>query len=330
DSSDSEVSGRYSPVCSDTEGDSTEFTVAKNAMADLDTAQVAQDLDELIMEDEESIDDQSPLGDDASKLEIEAKTSRIACVFVLLFRVSHGACGSSANREDLVSSNTLESLTGEEVLNALLDYIERCKRPLGRAARILDKVLSNALCLMSILRHRLALRLHNMSVNSKHPPNKCQQCKQVVRISTKLLAQLTILAESSYGIGEISYQLLKGNSTMKQTLSLTLPYIVRTEKPLKKYFIDCSALNFLFTIITNSNEEIQVCVTALGKLATNVHIKDPKTLENRFQEQVCVSYDPILDNLSSKDIVTFELDDLSTVRANRIFLCQNSEYLAQC
>ncbi|KAL4715456.1 hypothetical protein ACJJTC_015359 [Scirpophaga incertulas] len=328
DSSDSEVSGRYSPVCSDTEGESTEFTVAKNAMADLDTAQVAQDLDELIMEDEESIDDQSPLGDDASKLEIEAKTSRIACVFVLLFRVSHGACGSSANREDLVSSNTLESLTGEEVLNALLDYIERCKRPLGRAARILDKVLSNALCLMSILRHRLALRLHNMSVNSKHPPNKCQQCKQVVRISTKLLAQLTILAESSYGIGEISYQLLKGNSTMKQTLSLTLPYIVRTEKPLKKYFIDCSALNFLFTIITDSNEEIQVCVTALGKLATNVHIKDPKTLENRFQEQVCVSYDPILDNLSSKDIVTFELDDLSTVRANRIFLCQNSEYFS--
>lgn len=50
---------------------------------------------------------------------------------------------------------------------------------------------------------------------------------QIVRLSAKLLTQLTILAESSYGIGEISYQLLKGNSTMKQTLSLTLPYIVR-------------------------------------------------------------------------------------------------------
>lgn len=50
---------------------------------------------------------------------------------------------------------------------------------------------------------------------------------QIIRLSAKLLAQLTILAESSYGIGEISYQLLKGNSSMKQTLSLTLPYIVR-------------------------------------------------------------------------------------------------------
>lgn len=38
-----------------------------------------------------------------------------------------------------------------------------------------------------------------------------------------------------------------------------------------------------------------------------------------------VSYDPILDNLSKEEIVTFELDDLSTVQANKVFLCQNSD-----
>lgn len=32
---------------------------------------------------------------------------------------------------------------------------------------------------MSILKHRIALRLYKMSVSSKHPPTKCQQCKQV-------------------------------------------------------------------------------------------------------------------------------------------------------
>lgn len=72
-------------------------------------------------------------------------------------------------------------------------------------------------------------------------------------------------------------------------------------------------------------EDILHCVTALVKLATNVHIKDSKSLENRFKDKVCVSYDPILDNLSADDIVTFELDDLSTVKANKVFLCQNSE-----
>ncbi|XP_049873107.1 armadillo repeat-containing protein 5 [Pectinophora gossypiella] len=326
ESSDSEVSGRYSPVCSEVEGEpeDTEMS-ADRAVAELDAAQVAHDLDELIMDDDDSLEE-VPLEDDTIKIDTNTKSSRIACVLVLLFRVSHGACSSYGSiREEPVPNHTLELLTGKECLNALLDYVERCKRPLGRAARILARVLSNALCLMSILKHRLALRLHNMSVSSKHPPTKCQQCKQIVRLSAKLLSQLTILAESSYGIGEISYQLLKGSHCMKQTLSLTLPYIVRTEKPLKKYFIDCSALNFLFTIIAESKEDIQECVTALVKLATNLHIKDPKMLENRFKDKICVSYDPILDNLSVDDVVTFELDDQSTVQANKVFLCQNSE-----
>lgn len=99
----------------------------------------------------------------------------------------------------------------------------------------------------------------------------------------------------------------------------------RTEKPLKKYFIDCSALNLLFAILSESKEELHDCVTALMKLASNVNIKDPKTLENRFKDKVYVGYDPVLDNLSVDDIVTFELDDMSTVKANKVFLCQNSE-----
>ncbi|RVE50863.1 hypothetical protein evm_004430 [Chilo suppressalis] len=329
DSSDSEISGRYSPVCSDTEGESETVVEAgaSSVAVELDAAQVVQDFDDLMMDDDESIDGDSPLEDDC-KIDASSMTSRVACVLVLLFRVSHGACTTSTIREEPVPNHTLDLLTGQECLNALLDYVERCKRPLGRAARILARVLSNALCLMSILKHRLTLRLHKMSVKSKHPPNKCVQCKQIIKLSTKLLTQLTILAESSYGIGEISYNLLKGNASIKQTLSLSLPYIVRTEKPLKKYFIDCSALNLLFTVIAENKEDMQNCVTALGKLAKNVHIKDPKTLENRFKDQVCVSYDPILDNLSTHDIVTFQLDDLSTVKANKIFLCQNSEYFS--
>lgn len=38
------------------------MTVAPNATAELDAAQVAQDLDELIMEDDESVDGETPLG----------------------------------------------------------------------------------------------------------------------------------------------------------------------------------------------------------------------------------------------------------------------------
>lgn len=328
DSSDSEISGRYSPVCSDNDGETADLAGVSSTVAELNAAQVAHDLDELIMEDDESVEVGAPIEDSLNDIDKLTKSSRIhiACVLVLLFRVSHGACNSfGALREEPVPNQTMELLTGRDCLNALLDYVERCKRPLGRAAQILAKVLSNALCLMSILKHRLALRLHNMSVSSKHPSAKCQQCKQLLRLSSKLLSQLTILAESSYGIGEISYQLLKGESSVKQTLSLTLPYIVRTEKPLKKYFIDCGALNLLFDAIANSKEDIQDCVTALAKLANNVHIKDPKTLENRFKIKICFDYSTILDIMALEEIVTFKLDDLSTVQASRIFLCQNSD-----
>ncbi|CAG5048003.1 unnamed protein product, partial [Parnassius apollo] len=328
DSSDSEISGRYSPVCSEADGETEDRAVnltTSDKVLEFDATQVAHDLDELIMDDDESVDGEGTSEEDPNNIDVNTKSSSIACVLVLLFRVSHGACTYGSIREEAVPNHTLDLLTGRECLNALLDYVERCKRPLGRAARILARVLSNALCLMSILKHRLALRLHNMSISSKHPPTKCQQCKQIIRLSVKLLAQLTILAESSFGIGEISYQLLKGSSSMKQTLSLTLPYIVKTEKPLKKYFIDCSALNLLFNIISESREDMQDCVTALVKLANNVHIKDPKILENRFKDKIFVSYDPILDNLAVDEIVTFELDDLSMVKANKVFLCQNSD-----
>lgn len=76
---------------------------------------------------------------DEDKINFGSKSSSIACVLVLLYRVSHGT--SSRVREKPLSLTTLDLLTGNELLNALLDYVERCKRPLGRAGRILLKVL---------------------------------------------------------------------------------------------------------------------------------------------------------------------------------------------
>lgn len=84
-------------------------------------------------------------------------------------------------------------------------------------------------------------------------------------------------------------------------------------------------MNLLFSTVAEGTEDFNHYVTAIGKLATNIRIKDPKSLENKFSDHVIVSYDPILDNLAKEDIVTFELDDLSTVQANKVFLCQNSD-----
>ncbi|KPJ08530.1 Armadillo repeat-containing protein 5 [Papilio machaon] len=323
DSADSEISGRYSPVCSEPEIDDGAGKMTANELLALEVTRVDHDLDEFDMADDKSDDDQETSQEDVNKFNVNTKLSDISCVLVLLFRVSHGA--SYDTQQEMDPIERIDLLAGHDCLNGLLNYVERCKSPLGNPARILKKVLSSARCFMNVLKHRFPLRLYNMTQNSKHPRNECIQCMQVVKLSFKLLARLTVLAESSYGIGEISYQLLKGSQDMKRTLSITLPYIVSTAKPLKKYFIDCNALNVLLTTISESKEDNEIGITGLVKLANNIHIKDPKMLENRFKDKVSVSYDPILDNLLVDDVVTFELDDLSTVRANKLFLCQNSD-----
>lgn len=94
---------------------------------------------------------------------------------------------------------------------------------------------------------------------------------------------------------------------------------------LQKYFIDCNALNDLLAVLSDSDENVEIGVTALGKLASNVHVKNPKRLENRFRNFANLSYNPMLDNLQMEDIVTFELDDSSIVQVDKAFLCQKSE-----
>ncbi|XP_061383636.1 uncharacterized protein LOC116769953 isoform X2 [Danaus plexippus] len=313
ESSDSEASGSYSPVCSDND-ETNEGTTTKT-----------QDV-EVIEIDEDSNEGECDM-EDLSKLNIHSKETNIASVMVLLFRVSHGTCTTCGSiRDDSVPNHTMDYLTTRECLYGLMDYVEKCKRPMGRAARILARVLSSDLCLMSVMRHRLALRLHRMSTTSKHPAAECVQCKQIMKLCKKLMNQMGSLAESSYGIGKISYHLLKGSPSMKHTLALSLPYIVKTEKALKKYLVDCNGLNILINLIDDGKEELQECVTALSKLAQNVDVKDPKLLENRYKETVLMIYEPTFDSLSPDSIVTFKLDDSSTVRANKDFLCQHSEY----
>ncbi|VVC86657.1 unnamed protein product [Leptidea sinapis] len=234
-SSDSDISGRYSPVCSEADSDTEETShSASNVTPGLNANQVANDLEELIMEDE-SDDEEIPTED--NKQIVVTESTAIMCVIVLLYRISHST-STAGNTEE--NTNNLDLLSGRECINSLLDYVEKCKRPLGRAARIVSKIL-------------------------------------------------------------------------------------RSTNILKRYFIDCKALHMLFSMISDTEETMKNYVIALVKLASNVQIKDPKLLEKRFKEYVVVSYDAILDNLLQEDIVIFNLDDNTTVTANKSFLCQHSE-----
>lgn len=86
-----------------------------------------------------------------------------------------------------------------------------------------------------------------------------------------------------------------------------------------------NGLNLLFSTLTNDKTEIENCINALSYLARSLSIKNPITLENKFEDHITVQYDPLLDNLDPENLVTFVLDDESKVIANREFLCEQSE-----
>ncbi|XP_013145321.1 PREDICTED: armadillo repeat-containing protein 5 isoform X2 [Papilio polytes] len=330
DSADSEISGRYSPVCSEPEADGSASKLTANKLLNLEASEVDHDSDELDTADDKSEDDQENSqedddddDDDNHNVVMNFKLTDIGCVFILLLRV--------ASKESLETENEIDPddkiylLSRPDCFNGLLNYVERSNSTFREPSRLLKRIASSPLSFMNVLKERFPLRLYNTTQNSKHPRNECSQCVEIFKLYSKLLARLTIMAESSYGIGEICYQLQKGSPDVKQTITITLPFLVCVPNLLKKYFIDCNALTMLLTIISESSEDSEIAIAGLIKLANNLNIKDPRILQNRYKDKVSISYDPILDNLLDNDIVTFELDDLSTVRANKLFLCQNSE-----
>lgn len=58
DSADSEISGRYSPVCSEPEADGSASKLTANKLLNLEASEVDHDSDELDTADDKSEDDQ--------------------------------------------------------------------------------------------------------------------------------------------------------------------------------------------------------------------------------------------------------------------------------
>ncbi|XP_041979106.1 uncharacterized protein LOC121733072 [Aricia agestis] len=306
--SDSELSGRYSPVCG--EPDEEDVPAAEPEAPD------TCNMEALVLYES----DNEPVPSEEVTSDVKSDYNcNIGYIVNILFRVAFGRAEIIVRQY----ANTIKFLADEHCLNSMLDYISKTKRPIRKVTKTLLKVMGHSLCLMDILKHRLPLRLYRIICR---PSNReCAQCKKVGIFSKKMLGALCTNAESRYGIGQISHKLLKGTEDEKTTLTTVFPFVIETTKILKIFLLDCDALTLLINMISNPSEDLENCIIGLSLIALNVDIKNPKLLEQKYKDHVIVNDDPLINNLPESDIVTFLLDDLSTVKTSKSFLCENSE-----
>lgn len=321
DSSDSDISGRYSPVCNDNEVDIvTKDEDDNTSIINTNDELITEEFDDLIMKDDSCLDDEVSLKDRKAKK--SSGSSQVACILILMHRVTNGIYKPTSGG-DPMNAMPLDGIISRECVSALLDYLNKCDKPMGRISKILTQILSHPLSIIRMIKFKIPLKIHKMMVNPKHPIKKCVQCEQITDLCTKFIKLLREQAESGYGLGEISYIFLHPSSRFKCTFALTIPYIVENIAMLKKYYQDCNALPILFSSLTECKEIVDIAIVAIVKLAQSIKIKNPKPQETYFKDFNIIVPDFIQNK--EGDSVTFEMDDSSVVTVNRSLLCENSE-----
>ncbi|XP_034241242.1 armadillo repeat-containing protein 5 [Thrips palmi] len=294
----SPLSDAYSPVCGyssseDEKPDDTDAEVTVECEVDSDCEVTSPHL-----KDKDDVDD---IQDALSASLPSNVTSRHGLVeswcLLLLSRVSH----MDSLVEDMVSSNTLD---------ALLQYYTLLDPPHPRAARILQRIARNHQYLVPLLRAGLVLKVNARLTGRIH--DGCSRCLEFDGLGKSLLSQISVIAESGFGEGEIAHSLMRATRPVQTFLIISIPYIIRKRK-LMHLMMNCkvnekSALDLLFQLMTDECGDglSSEAVNSISRLARQIGALSIKTL-NLSNSQLCKRGA----NNCSKNILKFSSDELS-------------------
>lgn len=152
----------------------------------------------------------------------------------------------------------------------------------------------------------------------------CPKCRQFQYISGSVIKTLSNVAESEAGKGDIAHKLLRGDLATKQKLVLVIPYIIRNKSILMKLMLNCGGLEILMKLLQEETQQQKTSIQTLCVLASKkLKIHNPKNVQFTTKAPVMPTD---CDSNQLEEIVTFTLDDSSTLEAKRNLLSQNSDY----
>ncbi|KAK7794826.1 hypothetical protein R5R35_005973 [Gryllus longicercus] len=235
-------------------------------------------------------------------------------LLILISRVSH----MEIVVEDLVLKNTLSTL---------LNYIRLLRNPLPRAGRILARIVRTHHYFIHLVCQQFVLNIYASLCEPLH--SACGSCERLNSIAKNLISKLSIVAESGFGEGELSHNLLKAEKTIRETVAVTVPFVIKTHKLLRKLLIDCKGLDILHDMVKSSPKTpsslFEFIPISLSILAASLQINCP--VDSNYQGNKHFSTNKLeaeLKETISSDSVTIRFDNGEEVTTSKSFLSEHS------
>nr|CAH7747201.1 unnamed protein product [Callosobruchus chinensis] len=303
----------YSPVCSDVESDKecSSENEEDEGKEDHKTAELLNDME--CDDEEESEGKSSPAVPEEANI-VNLKSLLVTEIAILI---------SSFARVNPI----IPQLGTEEMLIALLNCSSHFKAAVSAKTNtvyIILKILESAEYLIPLMRSKFIETMYDLTkVQHNQSCDKCNDYKFVGQI---ILRQITILAESGVGIGEIAYALLRRRYQTRQQVALVIPYVLREKTLLARYMINCHGLDVLLRLLKHECDMKKRAIKSLCSMASDMlNIANPKDVALNLSPTRTIK-DKYKLAEDCEQIVTFKLDDGSVLQADRQFLSDKSDF----
>ncbi|XP_046396291.1 armadillo repeat-containing protein 5 [Ischnura elegans] len=220
-------------------------------------------------DDDEMLTKEEHLGNGGEESE---KPKNVKTHVDYLLRLLYHATQCEEPVTDLASHNTFSALLGFHLV-----YPDPQSRYGLIASRILSRIVRNEHYLIPLISQKFvpivrswfchpALHKEEKTSEKSHQvPGKkdidirCAECLWLQTFGTSILVDLGKSAESGYGEGELAYGLLKGDSSLRMAIALSLPFIIRSKRIMNKLLFGCNGLIALLGILKDLGNSAIKC-----------------------------------------------------------------------
>ncbi|XP_015185969.1 PREDICTED: armadillo repeat-containing protein 5 [Polistes dominula] len=209
------------------------------------------------------------------------------------------------NRLSLLSE-PIEKLVDPKTIGPLSSYIRYSKN--YKASKILTRILRNSAYLIPLVKQGFAFEA------------------QTLYGSEYYTRQLCALGETGGIIGELTSILIRGEDPHKTMVAISIPFIIKSKTHLKFLLNNNGGLKLILNILNDREHALNDnAVWSICQLANTLQIRPEFNDKGLIPDTVTTDYPKLYESLPKPSIVTFELDDGSTVDACRKTLCQKSD-----
>lgn len=143
--------------------------------------------------------------------------------------------------------------------------------------------------------------------------------------SEQYIRHLCDLAETGGAIGQMTSILLRGQESHKFIVAVSVPFLIKTKEVLRNLLSTHGGLPMIFHILADNQHALyEKAIWSICRLADSLEVRAEFFDRNQSAENCFVGTDNFKNHLKPS-MVTFELDDGTTVDACRQVLCQRSD-----